>query len=51
MYEMELGSVSAARSSVQRETMAGVGKCFLVTGSPVSITISTVTIQIKNDLS
>ena len=47
---MELGSVSAARSSVQRETMAGVGKCFLVTGSPVSITI-TVTIQIKNDLS
>ncbi|XP_022740867.1 cancer-related nucleoside-triphosphatase [Durio zibethinus] len=35
---MELGSVSAARSSVEKETksgtMAGVGKCFLVTGPP-----------------
>ncbi|XWS45644.1 hypothetical protein CRYUN_Cryun15aG0154300 [Craigia yunnanensis] len=35
---MELGSVSAAHSSVEwereKETMAGVGKCFLVTGSP-----------------
>ncbi|XWS33953.1 hypothetical protein CRYUN_Cryun22dG0127000 [Craigia yunnanensis] len=33
---MELGSVSAAHSSVQREreTMADIGKCFIVTGPP-----------------
>ena len=47
---MELGSVSAAHSSVEREreAMAGIGKCFLVTGPPVSIAI-TVVIKIKND--
>ncbi|XVF16028.1 hypothetical protein REPUB_Repub09cG0206300 [Reevesia pubescens] len=33
---MELGSVSvsAAHSSVEKETMAGAGKCFLLTGPP-----------------
>ncbi|KAB2074941.1 hypothetical protein ERO13_A07G171100v2 [Gossypium hirsutum] len=31
---MELGSVSAAHGSVESGTMAGVGKCILVTGPP-----------------
>ncbi|MBA0549009.1 hypothetical protein Golob_020070, partial [Gossypium lobatum] len=37
---MELGSVSAAHGSVESGTMAGVGKCILVTGPPVSIAIA-----------
>lgn len=37
---MEFGSVSAAHGSVESGTMAGVGKCILVTGPPVSIAIA-----------